>query len=106
MPHDHGVSPVVSLVGGAHGVRARARRTGGTMTKQFTPAEVATAAHIVIVIAETIRDLGAIPSGHLYAHLANQLELATFTAIINKLKEVGFVKEENHVLIWIGPAKS
>jgi hypothetical protein len=62
-------------------------------------------------IAETIRDLtaasplGGVPSGELYTHLMDKLDIQSYTALISSLKAAGLVEERAHLLVWIGPAK-
>lgn len=58
---------------------------------------------IIQAVAETIRELKQIPSGHLYARLMEvNLSLEGYEAIIGILKNSGLIKEENYELIWIG----
>lgn len=66
---------------------------------------VGAALQMAKVVAEAIRDLGRVPSGHLYARLMAHMNLATYEKIIGILKRGGLVEEKNHELIWIGPAK-
>ena len=55
------------------------------------------------IIAETIREAKEIPSGHLYAHLMDKIDLETYNSMIQTLKNTGLVKEEFHVLKWVEP---
>ena len=57
---------------------------------------------IVVAIGETIKDLGSVPSGHLYAQLMGRMSLETYNKVIGLLVKTGAVKEENHLLTWIG----
>jgi len=61
---------------------------------------------VVAAVAECIRDLGQVPSGHLYARLMGSLKIEDYQAIINQLKNAELVKEENHLLTWVGPKKT
>ena len=75
---------------------------------QPTPAERKAALGIVLTVAEAIRELGSVPSGHLYARLIgmpllSQMTADQFTAMIGSLKGAGLVEEKSHLLIWIGP---
>lgn len=54
-------------------------------------------------MAEAIRELKSIPSGHLYAVVMEQMNLQQFQVIISILKRAGLVSEANDVLTWIGP---
>lgn len=54
-------------------------------------------------IAEAIRELGEVPSGHLYAIVIGQVTMEQYARIIDVLKGAGLVEEKNHVLKWAGP---
>lgn len=54
-------------------------------------------------LAEAVRELGSVPSGHLYARVCGQMDMQTYSAIIGLLKRAGLVAEANHVLSWSGP---
>ena len=54
-------------------------------------------------VAEAIRELKQVPSGHLYAQLMSHFDVATYQRIIDTLKGAGVVREESHMLIWQGP---
>lgn len=60
------------------------------------------ALQIVVALGETIRSLGSVPSGHLYAQVMGQISLEVFNGAIGVLKKTGAVKEENHLLTWVG----
>jgi hypothetical protein len=60
---------------------------------------------IAFAMADAIRELGEVPSGHLYAALMEKMTLETYQRIIGMLKASGMVKESFHVLKWVGPAK-
>jgi len=70
-------------------------------TKDETKAAVET----ILAVAEAIRELKEVPTGHLYAVLCGKLELQTFQKIIGMLKNAGLVTEANHVLTWKEPTK-
>jgi hypothetical protein len=65
--------------------------------------EALSAFKVVAAIGETIRDLGEVPSGHLYAQLMSRMSLDTYNKIIGILKQTKLVKESGHLLTWIGP---
>lgn len=67
-----------------------------------TKAQVDAVKAIVLAVAETIRELGKVPSGHLYANLMGRMSLDDYKAIIQLLKDTKMVSESNHVLTWIG----
>ena len=56
-------------------------------------------------VADAIRDLGRVPSGHLYARLMEHMSLETYDGVIGLLKRSGLVEEKSHELIWIEPMK-
>lgn len=56
-----------------------------------------------IAIAEAIRELKEVPSGHLYARVNQHMTLDAYNRIILALKTAGLVKEQNFLLTWIGP---
>lgn len=58
---------------------------------------------ICAALAEAIRDLGSIPSGHLYAQVCTHMGLEDYKGAINALKGAGLVAENNYVLTWTGP---
>ena len=70
-----------------------------------TNTEVKAAFGIVQAVAEAIRELCEVPSGHLYANLMSKLSLAQFEQVLGIRKGAGLVLESNaHLLTWIGPA--
>jgi hypothetical protein len=69
-----------------------------------TSAQRTAAFNIVLSIAEAIRDLKSVPSGHLYARLMGQMTLEQYNSIIDILKSAGAVTEKGHLLTWTGPA--
>lgn len=69
-----------------------------TVTKQQVTAYVRT----VVAVAEAIRELGSVPSGHLYAQLMTTgMSLENYQKIIDALKGASLVKESNHLLTWV-----
>jgi hypothetical protein len=67
--------------------------------------DVKAALGILTAVADTIRELGEVPSGHLDANLMCKLSLEQFEQIIGVLKSTGLVAESNaHLLTWLGPA--
>jgi hypothetical protein len=69
-----------------------------------TKEQVVAAINVLCTVADTIRDLKQVPSGHLYTMLMTTgMEFDTYIKIIQVLKNAGLVKEVNHLLIWIGP---
>ena len=64
--------------------------------------QVKAALSAVMALGEAIKDLGSVPSGHLYAQVMGHMSLDNYNAAIGLLKKAGAVKEENHLLTWIG----
>jgi len=58
---------------------------------------------ILKAVADAIREVKEIPSGHLYANLLSVLDLTTYQSIIQTLKNTGLVVEKNNLLTWIEP---
>lgn len=60
---------------------------------------------VALAVAEAIRELGEVPSGHLYARVMGKMTLENYNAVIDALKGAGLVEETNHILKWVGPAR-
>lgn len=58
---------------------------------------------MIAAVAEAIRELGSVPSGHLYARLQGKVTLEGYNKLIDILKNAKMVEEKNHLLTWIGP---
>lgn len=68
----------------------------------MTNEELAAGLNVLRAIADTIRELGSVPSGHLYAQLCGKMTLDTYNSIIRTLCGTGLVKESGHLLTWVG----
>lgn len=68
-----------------------------------TAEQVTAGIRAAAAVGEVIRDLGSIPSGHLYAHLMGRMSLDTYNSLIGILKQANLVEEKNHLLTWVGP---
>ncbi len=56
-------------------------------------------------VAEAIRDLREVPSGHLYARLMGVMTLQQYEQVIDLLVDAHLVERTpSHLLRWIGPA--
>ena len=53
--------------------------------------------------SQTIRELGSVPSGHLYARVMDTLSLSQYQQVIGLLKREGLVLESGHLLTWAEP---
>ena len=63
--------------------------------------KVGAAINIIKSVADAIKDLGRVPSGHLYASLMpSGISIEEFNSIIRILKRAAIVREEYHELIW------
>lgn len=61
---------------------------------------------IGVAIGEAIREVGEVPSGHLYAMLMGKIGLSAYQSIIGSLVRAGLVKQRaDHMLVWVGPLK-
>jgi len=58
----------------------------------------------VLAIAEAIATAKEIPSGHLYAAVMSKMTLDQYHACIAVLVRGNLVREQYHVLTWIGKA--
>jgi hypothetical protein len=59
---------------------------------------------ILLAVAETIREAGSVPGGHLYAGLVDRMSLQGFEAMIQILVNGNLVRRDaSHLLTWIGP---
>jgi hypothetical protein len=68
---------------------------------KMTAQEVA-ALNTLIAVGEAIKGFGSIPSGRLYTHLMNHMDLETYNKVIGLLVKMGAVTNENHLLTWVG----
>ena len=76
------------------------------MTTQRTDAAATKATMgIIAAVGDCIRELGEVPAGHLYARLMGAMTLEQFQKIIGVLVNCRVVKNENHLLTWVGPQK-
>jgi len=67
--------------------------------------EALAAVRVAHAVAETIRELGQVPSGHLYARLMGVMELHQYEQVIGLLVDARLVeRDRSHLLRWIGPA--
>lgn len=67
-----------------------------------THEHVAASLNVIRVVADAIRDLGEVPSGHLYARLMEFMTLEQYSMIVGTLKRVGLIEEKHNLLRWIG----
>jgi hypothetical protein len=64
--------------------------------------QVTATIRVVSALAEAIRDLGQVPSGHLYASVMGMMNLSQFQEAIGILIKAGLVEDRHHLLVWVG----
>jgi len=65
--------------------------------------KVEAALGMVQAMADAIKELGSVPSGHLYARVMGHMSLENYTAIIGVLIKAGLVEmDSSHLLRWVG----
>ena len=65
-----------------------------------TPDQIKASLGVLKAIADTIKELKEVPSGHLYAGVMNTLSLEEYNTVIGILKRAGLVTEVNYLLKW------
>ena len=68
--------------------------------------EVTAAIEAIKALADTIRELGEVPHGVLYANVMSRMELDVFNVLIDKIISTGLVEKKNNLLVWKGPTLS
>lgn len=68
-----------------------------------TAEQITAGIRMAAAVGEAIRELGSVPSGHLYARLMGRMSLDTYNKLISLLKQANLVEENNHLLTWVGP---
>lgn len=61
------------------------------------------ALEVVLIVRDAIKELGEVPSGHLYARLMGSMSIDDYNAVIKVLKEAKVVEERHHLLTYVGP---
>jgi predicted transcriptional regulator len=73
----------------------------------MTPEQKTRVQALILAIADTIKELSPIPSGHLYAALlGTQMSLDTYQQIISALEKAGKIKVSNNLITWIDNTKN
>jgi hypothetical protein len=63
------------------------------------------AVRVAHAVAEVIRNVGEIPSGHLFAQVMGVMDLRQYEQVIDLLVDARLVERmPSHLLRWIGPA--
>jgi hypothetical protein len=69
-----------------------------------TRSQARAALSVLLTLTEAIRQLGSIPSGTLYAHVAGHMDLQTYNSLLARIKGSGLVEEsQDGMLTWVGP---
>lgn len=63
---------------------------------------VKAALNAAMAVADCIKELGQVPSGHLYARLMDKMSLESYEALIGILIKAKLVSRQNHLLTWVG----
>jgi len=71
------------------------------LTEKQYQAQVNAVIQAVFAVRDAIKELGEVPSGHLYAQLMGDMSLDTYNQIISLLKKSGKVTESGHLLKWV-----
>jgi hypothetical protein len=73
------------------------------MQTATTQKELSAGLQAIKAIADAIKELGSVPSGHLYAQVMNHLSLQAYEKIILILVNGGLVENTGNLLTWKGP---
>jgi hypothetical protein len=68
-----------------------------------TKQQVRAAFQAIAALADAIRELERVPSGHLYARVMGHIDLDTYESFIDKLVGAKLVERKGHELVWVGP---
>ena len=77
-----------------------------TITNPTTPtdAQLRAGLNVLIAVSESIRELGEVPSGTLYAALIGKVNYAGYEAILQTLTNAGLIQVmPSHMIRWVGP---
>ena len=71
-----------------------------------TKEQVVAGIQVVKALADAIKELGSVPSGHLYASVMGRLSLSQYEQCIGILTRAGIVRKSGDLLIWSLEEKS
>lgn len=54
-------------------------------------------------LTSVLAKVGEVPSGTVYSALIGKVTLADYEAVIERMKRLGLIKVENHLIRWVGP---
>ena len=68
-----------------------------------TKEQIRAAIEMIAAVGQLIKELGTVPSGHLYARLMDKFTLSQYETIIDRLVAARLVKRDPwHQLTWVG----
>jgi hypothetical protein len=74
-----------------------------TFSESTETKDIAVTVDVAVAIGETIRELGSVPSGQLYARLMGRMSIEDYEAAIGLLIRTRLVRREpSHLLVWAG----
>lgn len=53
------------------------------------------------ILAETIKSMGEVPSGTLYANVMQYMTLDTYNFLIKQIEAAGLISSDGHLLRWV-----
>ena len=69
---------------------------------ETTKQQIDGAVQVIAAIANTIRSLGKIPSGELYARIVDRVTIEQYDRILDILKNAELIEVKHHEIAWIG----
>lgn len=73
-------------------------------SRAATSAEVQSMAQVVFIVAECAREAREVPSGVLYAVLADRVSHEAYQQVLGVLSRAGLIEvTRSHLIRWIGP---
>jgi hypothetical protein len=57
---------------------------------------------VLMAVADAIKELKKVPSGHLYVVLMGKIDLQSYEAIIRMLVHSKLVERRGDLLVWVG----
>ena len=66
----------------------------------MTKEQLAAGLNVLMAVADAIRELGKVPSGHLYVMLMAKVDLQGYESIIRTLVNSGVIRQDGDLLVW------
>lgn len=70
-----------------------------------TKDKIVAALNTIRAIGDTVRDLGEVPSGHLYATVSAMISLDQYQKAIGLLIDAKLIEKRGDVLVWIASTR-